>query len=91
MKDFEGILEDVEKVFNKHRSEEGYSYHEMPLDALIGTFSEEIEEFWNECPDRLKGMYREALDIILVGLMVAEEVSRVLDMEGEDVGELWHK
>jgi len=77
---FELQFHELAMLYNIHREQKGDSWKEMPLDAAIGSLSEEIEEFWRECPDGLEGMYGEVKDIILVALMVANRLKDVIDL-----------
>jgi hypothetical protein len=75
------VLSDVMNRFNLHAQVKGDSWQEIPLNSLMGDFSEECEEFWDACPDRIEAMYTEAIDVILIMLMVATRLKDALKME----------
>lgn len=75
------VLSDVLERYAIHAQVKGDSWQEISLNSLMGDFSEECEEFWDACPVRLEAMYSEAIDVILVMLMVATRIKDAIKLE----------
>lgn len=72
MKIFKGVLKDINFTYLKNKRGKQDSWKTCPVDFLEEKFNEELKEF-NEAKG-MRNTYPELLDVILVGLMLAERI-----------------
>lgn len=72
--EFESTLRDLAILYRVQSKSKGGTWEGLELRHLLGKFSDAIPAFWNQCPDREKGMLAEIQEVILVALRIAERL-----------------